>query len=107
MTHNPTPPEGFPASFGADVRARSIDLETEDFTVSGERLTEQRADQLAERATRGAGRPSLTAPGQRSPALNLRIPDPTRRRLNALAAEQGRSASEVVRDALDEYLARH
>ena len=44
-----------------------------------------RARAVAERATRGAGRPSLTAPGQRSPALNLRIPDPTRRRLNALA----------------------
>lgn len=34
-------------------------------------------------------------------------PMATRRRLNAVAAEQGRGASEVVRDALDEYLARH
>lgn len=107
MSQHPKPPEGFPETFGANVRVRSIDLETEDFLVGGERLTEDRAEQFAERAARGAGRPSLTAPGQRSPALNLRIPGRTRRRLDAVALAQGRSPSEIVRDALDEYLARH
>ncbi|MFT4218602.1 MAG: ribbon-helix-helix protein, CopG family [Micropruina sp.] len=107
MTRNPKPPSGFPESFGADVRVRNVDLDDEYLMVGGERLTEERAEQLAERAARGVGRPSLTAPGERSPALNLRIPSSTRLRLNAVAAAQGRSASEVVREALDDYLARH
>ncbi|MFT3970378.1 MAG: hypothetical protein QM695_08860 [Micropruina sp.] len=55
MTQASTPPEGFPESFGPDVRVRSVDLKDEDFVVGGERLTEERAEQLAERAVRGVG----------------------------------------------------
>ena len=106
MTEN-RPPEGFPETFGPDVTVRGIDLDREEFVVGGERLTERRAAEFADRAERSAGRPSLTAPGKHSPTLNLRIPAATRRRLDRLAELQGRRPSAVARDALEEYLARH
>ena len=52
-----------------------------------------------------SGRPSLTAPGQHSPSLNLRVPEWMKRRLEAVAHAQGRRQSDVVREALDTYLA--
>lgn len=101
------PPEGFPESFDEDVTVRGIDLDREEFIVGGEQFTEERAAALAERAEPSAGRPSLTAPGRRSPTLNLRVPAATRESLDRLAEQQGRRPSEVVRDALEEYLTRH
>lgn len=106
MTKN-QPPNGFPETFGPDVTVRGIDLDREEFNVGGERLTERRAAEYAERAERAAGRPSLTAPGKHSPTLNLRLPAETRESLDQLAARQGRRPSAIARDALEEYLARH
>lgn len=103
MTKQKTP-HGFPERIDNDVTVRDINLDDEEFYVGGERLTEQRADEYADRAQ--AGRPSLTAPGKRSPSLNLRVPTATRTRLDKVAAEQGRRPSDVARDALEEYLAR-
>ena len=53
----------------------------------------------------GGGRPSLTAPGRHSPALNIRVPEETKHRLEQAAATQGRRQSDIVREALDVYLA--
>jgi hypothetical protein len=101
------PPKGFPERFGSDVTVRDIDLDAEEFIVGGERLTVARAVELAERAERRAGRPSLTAPGAHSPALNLRVSVDTKARLEAVAEAEGRRQSDVVREALEEYLTRH
>ncbi len=57
------PPAGFPETFGSDVTVRDINLDEGEFYVGGKRLTEARATELADRAERRAGRPSLTAPG--------------------------------------------
>jgi hypothetical protein len=90
------------------VTVRDIDLATEEFVLGGKRLTEERADSLAAKAERRAvGRPSLSAVGRRSPALNLRVSEDAKARLDALARAQGRRQSDVVRDALNEYLQRH
>ncbi len=97
----------FPKRFGADVTVREVDLDTEQVEAAGGRLTEARATELATDLENRRGRPSLTAPGRRSPALNLRISEEVRRTLDAVAREQGRRASDVVRDALEEYLAAH
>jgi len=94
----------FPATIPADVTVRDIDLDAEEFYVGGERLTEARAEELATRAER-RGRPSLTSPGSHSPALNLRVPESLKERLEAFAAAHYRTQSDVVRDALVEYLA--
>ncbi|WP_414696476.1 CopG family ribbon-helix-helix protein [Pengzhenrongella sp.] len=56
---------------------------------------------------RTPGRPSLSGAGETSPSLTIRLPAASRARLDALAARDERRASEIVRDALDEYLARH
>ena len=98
----------FPATIPVDARTSSIDLDTEEFYTGGARLTDARAEEYADAAEAGAsvlGRPSLTAPGQHSPSLNLRVPEGTKRRLEAVATAQGRRQSDIVREALDDYLA--
>ena len=97
----------FPVTIPTDVSVSDIDLDTEPFRAGGQRLTEARAGRIAdEPASRsGAGRPSLTAPGKHSPALNLRIPGNTKQRLEEVARQRGVRQSTIVREALDEYLA--
>ncbi|MFT4166331.1 MAG: CopG family transcriptional regulator [Microlunatus sp.] len=88
------------------VDGGSIDLDQEDVRLAdGTRLTEDRADEFAEEVLRGVGRPSLSAPGHRSPQLRLTIPEQTRQQLKARAAAEHRSISEIAREALDRYLA--
>lgn len=101
------PPEGFPSTFGPDVTVRDIDLDAEEFVVNGHRLTEERTAELSEHAEHRTGRPSLSGGRRHSPALNLRVSQSDRDQLDAVAAGQGRRTSDVVRDALHEYLERH
>ena len=103
----PQRPDGYPASFGDQVTVRDIDLDAEEFIVGGEQLTQGRAAEMAERLERRSGRPSLTAPGAHSPVLNLRVSQVTQDKLKRLAEESGRRQSDIVREALDEYLARN
>lgn len=98
----------FPKQFGPDVEVQEVDLDTVDVRYRGETLTEARAEQVAaEVLARTPGRPSLSGTRETSPSLTIRLPRQERARLDRLAAEQGRRASEVVREALDDYLARH
>lgn len=73
----------------------------------GKRITETRAAQIAADALHqaGVGRPSLTGPGQRSPEVKARVPAELRDRLHETADQRGVSASELVREALEDYLA--
>ena len=73
----------------------------------GERFTEARATEIAAAAlqTVTVGRPSLTAPGRRSPEVKARVPIELRDRLHAAAQQRGVSTSELMREALDRYLA--
>lgn len=85
-----------------------IDLDVEIVRdKSGERITEARAKELAAAALirAGAGRPSLTSPGRRSPEVKARVPAELRDRLKAAAEQRGISTSALVREALDRYLA--
>ena len=52
-----------------------------------------------------AGRPSLTAPGERSPEVKARVPADLRQRLADEAERRGTTTSELVQRALEEYLA--
>ena len=98
----------FPKSFGPDVEVREVDLDREDVRFRGDHLTEARAEAVAEEVlARTPGRPSLSGLGEKSPSLTIRLPRRERARLDRLAAEQGRRTSQVVREALDDYLARH
>ncbi len=93
---------------GGYVIGPDVDLDR-DVVVDqhGRRITEQRARDLAEDAVRTvrAGRPSLTSPGQRSPEVKARVPADLRQRLTEEAQRRGTTTSELVREALEEYLA--
>ncbi len=59
---------------------------------------------------RGRGRPSLSEaarPGEPSPKVEARVPPALKSRLARHAGEHGRPAADVVREAIEEYLARH
>ena len=59
----------------------------------------------AKKPTRG--RPSLTGEHQRSPRITIRVAPETRDALEAIADAQGRSLTDVSREALEEYTRRH
>ena len=86
-----------------------VDLDTEEFHLAdGRRLTEQMAEELAQRAlARHRGRPSVTGERARTPSLTVRVPPETRTALEELAKAQGRRLADASREALDEYVARH
>jgi hypothetical protein len=86
---------------GADV-----DLEREDIRLAGgTRLTEDVAAQIAEEAIRSVGRPSLSGARQRSPQIAFRVPPAVRDQAAEVAAREGKTVSELAREALEERLA--
>jgi len=85
-----------------------IDLDKEIvLDAQGRRITERRAEQIAgdtlEKA--GVGRPSLSATGRRSPEVKARVPEELRKRLLLAAEREHSSTSDVIRKALEQYLA--
>lgn len=50
------------------------------------------------------GRPSLTSPGEHSPQVSFRVPAKVRDAAQARAAREGKTISQIARDALEEYL---
>ncbi len=93
-----------PGAIGTDV-----DLDTEEvYLPDGRRLTEQLAEEIAQRAlARHRGRPSVTGESARTPSLTVRVPPETRSALEELARAQGKRLADVSREALDEYVSRH
>lgn len=83
------------------------DLDTEDIRDrQGRRITVEYAEHAAEEALTIArpGRPTLGNPGQHSPRVSFRVPEQIRRRAEQRAAAEGRSVSEIAREALERYL---
>jgi len=87
----------------------NIDLDVEEvYEPDGTRLTEQRAHQIAEEtiAEIRRGRPSLSrGAGHSSPQISIRITTSTRDRAAQRARAEGRTVSELTREALERYLA--
>jgi hypothetical protein len=84
-----------------------VDLEAEEVRDrQGRRVTEEYAERAAVEALRIArpGRPALGAVGQHSPRVSFRVPEQVRRQAERRAAAEGRSVSEIARDALERYL---
>lgn len=96
-----TPPRvTFDTPIGPDIDLTADEVVTTD----GLRLTDAVVAELVEQV-RTAGRPSLTAPGERSPQVTLRLPASLLERLDAEARRRGVRRSVVVRDLLIEHLA--
>lgn len=90
-----------------------VDLDTEVVLLKdGRRLTNELAEQLAEETLADArrrnlvpGRKSLSGGSVHSPRVQFRVPDSLRAAAEQRAAEKGVSLSELVREALEHYLA--
>jgi predicted HicB family RNase H-like nuclease len=89
---------------------RYIDLDKEVVLDSaGERITEARAQEMADYAIEQfeklqPGRPSLTGKSQHSPQISFRVPETLAKRAEEVAAKQGKSLSQLGREALERYL---
>lgn len=98
----------------ADATVSDIDLDEEEFLYHGERLTEDRAQEIAAEALRRVrtrnlipGRKSLSGDGSHSPTVQYRVPANLRDQAQRLAEKTGLSVSKIGRLALEEYLERH
>ena len=97
----------------ADVKAGRYTIGDVDLDVEvvldkeGERITEARAREMAEEALRAAGlrgRPSLSGERRTSPKISFRVPQRLAKRAEKVAAEEGKSLSQLGREALERYL---
>lgn len=85
---------------------RYIDLDKEIVLDStGRRITEARARQIARRThDLAVGRPSLSSPGVHSPEIKARVPMKLKKSLQREAKRRGQTSSELVRQAIEEFL---
>lgn len=101
MTKRSTPRISATTPIGPDV-----DLEREDVRLpSGERLTDKLANEIVEGVRRTGGRPSLSGEPARSPQIAFRVPVELRDRAAAVAAAEGKTVSQLAREALEARLA--
>ena len=71
----------------------------------GTRVTNELAEQWATDLEHRGGRPSLDPAGVPSVRLAFRVPEDVSEQVDALAARQGRRRSDVLRTAIEQYLA--
>jgi predicted HicB family RNase H-like nuclease len=97
---------------GDDATIEDADLDQDAIYLrDGTRLTERRAEQVAERTLAEIrhrnlvpGRKSLTGGSTHSPRVQFRVPDSLRERAEQRAAAEGKSLSALAREALEHYL---
>jgi hypothetical protein len=91
-----------------DSGEEDIDLASTEITLpSGRRLTDDLVDELVLEARQRAGRPSLSGGPESSPRIAFRVPREVKAELEGIAAAEGKSFSEVSREAIESYLIRH
>ena len=97
-----TPPAVTPTTpIGPDV-----DLDAEDVRLAdGSRLTEDRAAEIVDEVRRRVGRPSLTGEAAASPRIAFRVTPGVRDRAAQVAAREGKTVSQLAREALEERVA--
>ena len=117
MTKRKPDPDDF--ILGEEAEVTDIDLDEEEFTYRGRRLTESEAERIGEETLesirkgqpqleqirRNRGRPSLTGKTQRSPQVAFRLTPELRAKVEARAKAEGKPVSQIARDALEHYLA--
>ncbi len=88
-----------------------IDLDAEDFQYQRERLTNERAEQIAQQTLAEArrrnlipGGKSLSGGGVYSPRVQFRVPVELRTQAEQVAEDEGVSLSALARHALEDYL---
>ncbi len=99
---SPTPPNiTDDTPIGPDV-----DLEQEDVRLTdGTRLTDEVADGIVHQLRRSSGRPSLSGQAAASPQITFRVASAVRDRAAEVAAKEGKTISELAREALEDRIA--
>ena len=83
-----------------------VDLDAEDVRLAdGTRLTEQRAAEIVDEVRRRGGRPSLTGEAAASPRIAFRVAPGVRDRAAQVAAREGKTVSQLAREALEARVA--
>ncbi len=99
MTKPPAPQITTATPIGPDV-----DLDREDVRLAdGTRLTPALAEAIVEEVRRG-GRPSLSGKAAHSPQIAFRVPVEVRDRASQVAADEGKTISQLAREALEARL---
>jgi hypothetical protein len=83
-----------------------VDVDREDIQLAdGTRLTEEIADGIVEQVRRSSGRPSLTGEAAASPQIAFRVAPSVRDRAAEVAAREGKTISQLAREALEDRVA--
>jgi hypothetical protein len=83
-----------------------VDLDREDVRLAdGTRLTNAVAGDVVNHVRRTVGRPSLSGKAAQSPQIAFRVPSSVRDRAANLAALEGKTVSQLAREALEARLA--
>ena len=83
-------------------QSEEIDLERENVRLSdGTRLTDDVTEAILDDVRRKAGRPSLTGAAAASPRVSFRVTPEVRERAAAIASDEGKTISELAREALE------
>ena len=93
------------------IEGPDVDLEAEDVRdVRGNRITEAYVEEAVarghEQLAARPGRPSLSGPGRTSPPTSVRLPEALKAAVEARAEAEGRKPAELIREAIEQYLAR-
>jgi hypothetical protein len=84
------------------AQTEDVDLENQDVRLpDGTRLTDEVADAIVADVRRKAGRPSLTGTAAASPRVSFRVTPDVRDRAAAIADQEGKTISELAREALE------
>lgn len=79
-----------------------VDLDRDDVRLpDGTRLTEQRAKEIVQDVRARGGRPSLTGDAAVSPRVSFRLTPDVRDRAAAVAEREGKTISQLAREALE------
>jgi predicted HicB family RNase H-like nuclease len=79
-----------------------VDLRHEDVRLpDGTRITDELVDDIVEEVRRRGGRPSLTGGAAVSPRVSFRVTPGVRERAAIIAEREGKTISQVAREALE------
>lgn len=73
----------------------------------GNRIDDAYINRAVADVHRSIGRPSLTGVAGKSPTVSFRLPPAERVQAERLAEAEGKTVSQLARDALSRYLAEH
>jgi len=83
-----------------------VDLDREDVRLAdGTRLTQEVAEGIVDQVRRTVGRPSLSGEAAASPQIAFRVAPSVRDRAAQIAAKEGKTISQIAREALEERVA--